>query len=315
MPWTAPATEPASDPALTRVFAGCLPGGRLSGPLLAFASVASTQGICRVLAAEGAPEGTVVLADHQTAGRGRRGRAWTAPPGTALLFSCVLRPPLDSSRWPELTLTAGCAVAEAVESTAGVAVRLKWPNDVLVDHRKVAGILAEGVLGEDPFVVLGIGVNVLQRGADWPPDLSSRAVSLAAVGSAVGREALLAAILAGSLSRSRDGPATAEQAGRAWGRYLVERPLPLATLTPEDAAEQVVRLLDEHGFEPERENGDVVMRRCPFRDLAEQHGEVVCSVHLGLIRGALDEIGAPVTATRLEPFVEPGLCRARLGRA
>ncbi len=126
---------------------------------------------------------------------------------------------------------------------------------------------------------------------------------------------LLAAILAGSLSRSRDGPATAEQAGRAWGRYLVERPLPLATLTPEDAAEQVVRLLDEHGFEPERENGDVVMRRCPFRDLAEQHGEVVCSVHLGLIRGALDEIGAPVTATRLEPFVEPGLCRARLGRA
>jgi len=204
MAWTAPATEPASDPALTRVFAGCLPGGRLSGPLLAFASVASTQGICRVLAAEGAPEGTVVLADHQTAGRGRRGRAWTAPPGTALLFSCVLRPPLDSSRWPELTLTAGCAVAEAVESTAGVAVRLKWPNDVLVDHRKVAGILAEGVLGEDPFVVLGIGVNVLQRGADWPPDLSSRAVSLAALGSAVGREALLAAILARVAARYDD---------------------------------------------------------------------------------------------------------------
>ena len=80
-----------------------------------------------------------------------------------------------------------------------------------------------------------------------------------------------------------------------------------------DAADQVVRLLDEHGFEPERENGDVLMHRCPFRDLAEQHGNVVCSVHLGLIRGALAEIGAPVTATRLEPFVEPSLCRARLG--
>ena len=124
---------------------------------------------------------------------------------------------------------------------------------------------------------------------------------------------LLAAILAGSLSGTETGAAAAERAGESWGRFLVERPAPFTRLTPGDAADQVVRLLDEHGFEPERENGDVLMRRCPFRDLAEQHGDIVCSVHLGLIRGALAEIGAPVTATRLEPFVEPGLCRARLG--
>ncbi|MET1009607.1 MAG: helix-turn-helix domain-containing protein [Gaiellaceae bacterium] len=132
---------------------------------------------------------------------------------------------------------------------------------------------------------------------------------------AEGREdyRLLAAILAGSLSGTETGAAVAEQAGEAWGRFLVERPQPFARLSAGDAADQVVRLLDEHGFEPERENGDVIMRRCPFRDLAEQHGDIVCSVHLGLIRGALAEIGAPVTATRLEPFVEPGLCRARLG--
>ena len=105
--------------------------------------------------------------------------------------------------------------------------------------------------------------------------------------------------------------------GRAGRRGLGPLPrraaAPFARLSAGDAADQVVRLLDEHGFEPERENGDVIMRRCPFRDLAEQHGDIVCSVHLGLIRGALAEIGAPVTATRLEPFVEPGLCRARLG--
>ena len=141
-----------------------------------------------------------------------------------------------------------------------------------------------------------------------------RVVFTADRGAAEGREdyRLLAAILAGSLSGTETGAAAAEQAGAAWGRFLVERPRPFARLSAGDAADQVVRLLDEHGFEPERENGDVLMRRCPFRDLAEQHGDVVCSVHLGLIRGALAETGAPVTATRLEPFVEPGLCRARL---
>ena len=142
-----------------------------------------------------------------------------------------------------------------------------------------------------------------------------RVVFTATEEEAEGREdyRLLAAILAGSLSGTENGAAAAEQAGEAWGRFLVERPQPFARLSAGDAADQVVRLLDEHGFEPERENGDVLMRRCPFRDLAEQHGDVVCAVHLGLIRGALAEIGAPVTATRLEPFVEPGLCRARLG--
>ena len=124
---------------------------------------------------------------------------------------------------------------------------------------------------------------------------------------------LLAAILAGSLAGTPEGVAAAERAGKAWGRFLVERPAPFTRVDADDAADRVVALLDEHGFEPERENGDILMHRCPFRDLAEEHGDVVCSVHLGLLRGALAEIGAPVTATRLEPFVAPSLCRARLG--
>jgi BirA family biotin operon repressor/biotin-[acetyl-CoA-carboxylase] ligase len=157
--------------------------------------VTSTQTVARELAASGSPEGLVVVADHQTAGRGRRGHVWTAPPGKALLVSCVLRPPLEPPRWPELTLTAGCAVAEAIEGASGLAARLKWPNDVLVQGRKVAGILAEGVVGPARFVVLGIGVNLSQTAADWPPALAGDAASLLELGRPVPRGALLTAVL------------------------------------------------------------------------------------------------------------------------
>ncbi len=193
MPW--PGAEPPLDAELTRVFAPCLPGGRLAGPLRAYRSLASTQTLARAWAATGAPEGAVVLADHQTAGRGQHGRSWTAPRGTALLFSVVLRPRLPVARWPEIPLATGCAVAEGLETVAPVSARLKWPNDVLVGGRKLAGILAEGVAGTSPLVILGIGVNVSQRDSDWPPDLAATAGSLASLGASVARETLLAAIL------------------------------------------------------------------------------------------------------------------------
>jgi len=186
----------APDRALTDAFAACLPGGRLAGPVLAFSRVDSTQLVARQLAAAGTPEGTLVLADHQAAGRGQRGRTWLAPAGSALLFSLVLRPPLPPSRWPALTIAAATAVAEAVTEATGVAARVKWPNDVLVGERKLAGILAEGVVGPACFVVLGIGVNVGQGPDDWPPELRGRAVSLAELGVPLGREAVLAALLA-----------------------------------------------------------------------------------------------------------------------
>lgn len=195
MGWAPPPLVPAPDARLTHAFAGCLPGGRLAGPLLAFRSVASTQAVCRALAEAGAPEGTVALADHQTAGRGRRGRVWVAPSGAALLVSCLLRPPLLPARWPDLMLVAACAVAEGLDAVAGLAPRLRWPNDVLAEGRKLAGVLAEGVVGPVPFVVLGIGVNVAQGADDWPADLAGRAVALAELGHRVPREAVLAAIL------------------------------------------------------------------------------------------------------------------------
>jgi BirA family biotin operon repressor/biotin-[acetyl-CoA-carboxylase] ligase len=197
MPWTPPAADPAPDPLLTRAAALAVRGGPLGGPLFAFRSVESTQTVAADYARAGAPEGTVVVADHQRRGRGRRGRVWLAPPGRALLFSCVLRPPIAPARWPEIALAAGCGVAEAIETVAGGAsVRLKWPNDVLAGGRKLAGILAEGVVGHPPLVVLGVGVNLAQAPADWPPALAGRATSLTACGTPVARWSLLAACLA-----------------------------------------------------------------------------------------------------------------------
>lgn len=194
MPW--PPAEPRVDAALTRAFAAGLPGGRLAGPLRAYRSVESTQVLARTWADGGAPEGALVVADYQTAGRGQRGRHWTAPAGTALLFSVVLRPPLPVSRWPGIPLLAGCAVAEGLEAGARVSAELKWPNDVLVGGGKVAGILTEGVASTPSLVILGIGVNVSQQETDWPPNLAGRTRSLAGLGAPVARETLLAALLA-----------------------------------------------------------------------------------------------------------------------
>jgi BirA family biotin operon repressor/biotin-[acetyl-CoA-carboxylase] ligase len=194
MPW--PGADPRPDAELTRAFASCLPGGPIAGPLRAYRSLESTQTAARAWAGDGAPEGAVVLADYQTAGRGRRGRTWAAPAGSALLFSVVLRPPLPVRRWPEIPLAMGCAVADGLEAVAPVSAELKWPNDVLVAGRKLAGILAEGVAATPPLVVVGVGVNVSQRDSDWPAEFAASARSLAGVGAPVTREALLAALLA-----------------------------------------------------------------------------------------------------------------------
>jgi predicted ArsR family transcriptional regulator len=126
----------------------------------------------------------------------------------------------------------------------------------------------------------------------------------------------LAEILTGHLAGTAVDPAaTAVSAGRVWGRYLAERPAPFQQLTEEEAVAQLLRILDEIGFSPTLAPDDprrVLIPHCPFRELAESHREVVCSIHLGLMRGALEEMAAPVTADRLIPFVEPSLCVAHL---
>jgi predicted ArsR family transcriptional regulator len=123
---------------------------------------------------------------------------------------------------------------------------------------------------------------------------------------------LLATVLAGAVARHDDGSADAEHAGRAWGRYLVRRPLPLEGITDEQAIDDVVDLLDQQGFAPEADRGEIRMRRCPFHQLAETRPEIVCAVHRGLISGALDELGSELEVDALDVFVQPDLCIARL---
>lgn len=144
--------------------------GRFGRPYVYEQSCGSTQELLDA----GMPEGALALCDEQTQGRGRLGRSWTAPPGTAILASLLLRPPSDRVV-SELSLVAGTAVAEAIEGAVGLAVQVKWPNDVMLNRRKVAGILAEA---SDGIVVVGIGVNVNQERGDLPEDTPVSAGSL-----------------------------------------------------------------------------------------------------------------------------------------
>lgn len=123
---------------------------------------------------------------------------------------------------------------------------------------------------------------------------------------------LLAQILAGYLATIEQPQVVAESAGQAWGRFLTERPQPFVKVSAEEATEKVVRLFSELGFMPEAVERKILLHRCPFRQVAESNQKVVCSVHLGMLRGTLAEMGAPLEATKLEPFVEPTLCVAHL---
>ena len=167
---------------------------RLSGtfgrPYLYAIELPSTQDVLR---GSDLPHGTVVLAEHQTAGRGRSARSWDDSAGKALLFSVLLRPPL-AAPLPQLSLVAGLAVAEAVERETGIATKVKWPNDVLAPGGKVAGILLEA---SGNSVVCGVGINVNQAETELPEQPRTPATSLAlATGSAVDRGLLLTSVLA-----------------------------------------------------------------------------------------------------------------------
>lgn len=124
--------------------------------------------------------------------------------------------------------------------------------------------------------------------------------------------ALLASALASSLEPLPDGVEIATLAGRSWGTVLVERLEPGRPADEEICVERVASLLRKRGFAPEREQSDIVMRRCPFRELAERYPRVVCGFHAGLIEGALAELGAPVQLAALEPWASPTSCVARL---
>lgn len=163
--------------------------GRFGVPYLYFERCESTQ---RELDTE-APEGAVAVAEEQTAGRGRLGRRWHAPFGSSILASVNLRPPVEVARFPELSIVAGRAAADAIAAETGIQPEVRFPNDLLIGGRKVAGILAEA---RDERVVLGIGINANLAESELPQDVDTPATSLLVEsGVRVDRAALLVTLL------------------------------------------------------------------------------------------------------------------------
>jgi BirA family biotin operon repressor/biotin-[acetyl-CoA-carboxylase] ligase len=178
-------------------------GIRLGRPLVLSEVTTSTNDDAKRGAREGVPSGAVFLAETQTHGRGRLGRSWHSPPGENLYASFVLRPSLTAKTAPLVTLTAGLSVCDAIGPLLSHrTVALKWPNDVLVGDRKVAGILCEAQLaGEGPaWIVVGIGINV--KTTSFPADIAPRATSLAlAHATSLDRSALFVALASGLSAR------------------------------------------------------------------------------------------------------------------
>jgi BirA family transcriptional regulator, biotin operon repressor / biotin---[acetyl-CoA-carboxylase] ligase len=152
------------------------PGSGFGAPHRHFVSVGSTNTVARELAAAGAPQGTIVTAGEQTAGRGRQGRSWTTPPDSALAYSAILRPLLP--RHSILPLAVPLAVCEVAETLRpDVTCQVKWPNDIHLEGRKLAGILIEA-RPQDGWAVIGVGMNLTIPAADFPEEIRDRATSL-----------------------------------------------------------------------------------------------------------------------------------------
>jgi BirA family transcriptional regulator, biotin operon repressor / biotin---[acetyl-CoA-carboxylase] ligase len=169
---------------------------KLGRPLMYQPVTGSTNDDALLAARSGAPHGSVFVADEQTAGRGRRGHTWLAAPGENLLFSVLLRPELELAQTSALTLAIGLALRDVVAPLIASPPQLKWPNDLLVDGKKLAGVLLESQLQGDRLqaVVVGIGLNVASR--HFPEEIAARATSLALLGaSQLERETLLFGLL------------------------------------------------------------------------------------------------------------------------
>lgn len=167
--------------------------------LLWFDSIDSTNTRAKELAAQGAPHGTVLIADHQTGGRGRRGRSFHSPSGTGIYMSVILRPNCVPGELMHLTCAAAVAMCDAIENTCGIRLGIKWTNDLVYGKRKLAGILTE--LGLSPrgtvdYAIIGIGINCCQEESDFPEDIRSIAGSLHSVtGKQIDRAKVAAAMV------------------------------------------------------------------------------------------------------------------------
>jgi BirA family biotin operon repressor/biotin-[acetyl-CoA-carboxylase] ligase len=207
----------------------CIRDGAAHPPIghkvLVFRETGSTNDVVHRLAQASEPEGTVVFAESQSAGRGQFGREWDSRAGLGLWFSILLRPQWPAHQITQITPMVAVSVADTVIASAGIAVVIKPPNDIYFEGRKLGGILTEARTGSNPYAVVGIGINVNHSAADFPDSLAARATSLAQiVGWAIDREVLAAQLLSnlGSIYSSTAAPSPEvlnryENLSQRWG--------------------------------------------------------------------------------------------------
>jgi BirA family biotin operon repressor/biotin-[acetyl-CoA-carboxylase] ligase len=154
--------------------------GEMGRDIVSLGIVDSTNSFAMELAEKGASHGTVVIADSQTKGRGRMGRTWISPSGDNIYMSVILTPPMGLKEGTLLTILAGVACCSALRNTTGLPVEIKWPNDLMVSHRKLGGILTEikSGAGKLSYAVMGIGINVNTKLEDFPPEVRKIATSI-----------------------------------------------------------------------------------------------------------------------------------------
>jgi BirA family biotin operon repressor/biotin-[acetyl-CoA-carboxylase] ligase len=203
--------------------------GRIGWRIHYFEEVGSTQRIAAEMAEQGAAQGTVIIAELQTAGRGRMGRSWHSPPGVSLYSTTILRPRMPMAEVPRLSLVAGVAAAEALETVAPGLVALKWPNDLWLNGRKAGGIIAEAVTDSSQqqlsAVLLGIGLNLNLAAEDIPEELRDKATSVRiATGRPCNRIELAAALFNRLDTRYMEAEASGFAGARpSYDRYLALR--------------------------------------------------------------------------------------------
>lgn len=226
---------------------------RLGGKFHYFAELGSTNVHARTLAEQGAAEGEFVIAEAQTHGRGRLGRRWESPPGVNLYFSVILRPRFLPVHAPQITLMAAVALAETIAPLIEQAPVIKWPNDILVHGRKLAGVLSEAACDSEriDYVILGIGLNINYRAVSMPSEIRRRATSVAdLIGKPINRESITVRLI--------------QNLDRCYGE------------------------LEEYGFEALRSRWDVFFGLRGRRIRIENHEQVVIGRALGIDRnGAL----------------------------
>ncbi|MBI5710114.1 MAG: biotin--[acetyl-CoA-carboxylase] ligase [Candidatus Eisenbacteria bacterium] len=243
-----------ADPTFDRArFSERLATRRLGRQLVVRAEVESTNDTAWDALAAGAADGTAVVADAQTRGRGRAGRAWHTAPGRGLALSVLLHQGCDRRQLGVLPLAAGLALARGLEEL-GVRAALKWPNDLLLGGRKLAGVLCESrrlpssAGGAGQAAVIGVGVNVTQRAEDFPADLASSAISLALAGHAAGREEVAAGFLNALeplWDELQEGART--RLLEAWSARAAFWGTPLTVRTPAGPLTGTARRLDDDG--------------------------------------------------------------------